>query len=127
MNKFSLIAITIATFALAMFETPALAQSPFAAEVDLRVTNQYRVNRDYFQERLLSVEAFQASAATGTLTIARVRAGRTNTVGTITLASSHGIYRTTNTVWLFRGDILKFTHSGGATSSVVEIVGELSP
>ena len=104
------------------------AATPFSVPINLNVTNAYEVGRDYSAEKLLSIEAFQASAATGTLTITRIHDTRTNTVGTITLASSVGLYRQniTNTLWLFRGDRLKFTYSGGATSSLLEVVGELS-
>lgn len=104
----------------------ASAVTPFASTVTINNTSgTYTNTRDYYAEKLVSVEAFNASATTGTVTITRIRDGRTNTVGSITLSSGAGIYRETNTTWLFKGDVLRMTHSAGATGSVIEITGEL--
>ncbi|HMO03903.1 MAG TPA: hypothetical protein PKC67_02550 [Kiritimatiellia bacterium] len=107
---------------------PAKAETPYTTKLDTRTTNEYRVTRDYASEKPLIIEAYQASAATGTITIARIREDRTNTMGSITLSGSAGVWRQTNAipVWLFRGDRLRFIYSGGATSSVNDITGDLS-
>jgi hypothetical protein len=104
----------------------AEAATPFTEDVNLAATNAYQVTRDYQAEKLLTVEAFGANATTGTVAFVRIREDRTNAVGSITLAGGAGVWRATNTVWLFRGDRLEFKHNAGATSSVVEITGELS-
>lgn len=114
--------------AIAISAVPVRAESPFTTKLDTRMTNEYRVTRDYSAEKPLIIEAYQASAATGTITIVRIREDRTNTMGSITLSGSSGVWRQTNAIptWLFRGDRLRFIHSGGATSSVNDITGDLS-
>ena len=76
-------------------------------------------------QKLISVEAFNANATTGTVTIARIAGTRTSTVGTITLSGSAGRLSVTNTVWVFPGDSLRATMTAGATNAVIEIVKEL--
>ena len=77
----------------------------------------YTNTRDYYAERLISVEVFgiQASTNGATGVVSRVRSGRTNTVGSIVISSGAGIYRETNTTYLFKGDVLRY--SGFGTNS----------
>jgi hypothetical protein len=58
--------------------------------------------------------------------VSRVRSGRTNTIATVAIASSAGIARETNTVYIFKGDQLKFTMTP-LTNVSIEITGELLP
>ncbi len=81
---------------------------------------------DYYAFRPVSVEAFQAGAATGTCTVTRIRAGRTNTVATVSIASNAGVSYITNTIYLFKGDQLVFTTSP-STNVVLEVTGEQLP
>lgn len=79
----------------------------------------YTNTRDYYAERLVSVEVFgiQASTNGATGVVSRVRSGRTNTVGSIVISSGAGIYRETNTTYLFRGDVLRYSGFGTNTGS----------
>jgi len=107
----------------------AMAEVPFLKTLTIADTSGSITNtRNYKAEQLLYVEVFDADAATGTVTITKVRNSRTNTVGTITLADNYGRYTHDNSVtpiWFFKGDVMTFTHSGGATASTVEVVGAL--
>jgi hypothetical protein len=81
---------------------------------------------EYYAFKLTSIEAFQAGEAASTCTVTRIRSGRTNTVATVDIASSAGVYYLTNTIYLFKGDKLKFTMNP-LTNVLIEITGEQLP
>jgi len=124
--KLNLQSCLILLFLLTALATQAPAFTPYREDaVDVSPTATYTYNRNFKVFKLVSVEAFNAGSATGTVTIARVSDGRTNTVGSITLSSNAGIHRETNTVYMFKGDQLTFTTSAPETSCEIEITGEL--
>lgn len=104
---------------------PAFAVQPFFETFNGYTTNQYQVTKANYKtaRRVKSIEAFGASAATSTVTLVRIRDGRTNTFGSITLASGAG--KATGDVWMTIGDIIRPQYSGGATAAVYEVHGEL--
>lgn len=104
----------------------AKAATPLFHTLNTATGSTLTIDQDYKSEQLVSIEAFSANATTGTITITRIRGTRTNQVGAITLSSSAGIYRDTNSVWLKNGDQLVHTHSAGATNAMIEIVTEIS-
>jgi|GEM_PF-2552366 len=107
----------------------ATAGTPSTETVTLGTTTgtgAYTNARDYVAVKLVSIEVFNSLASSSTVTVARVRSGRTNTVGSIALSSGAGIHRETNTIYLFKGDVLNFANST-ATGAVAEITGVLEP
>lgn len=83
----------------------------------------------YFNKgaRFIAVEYFQGLNATNTITLSRVRGTRTNTVCTTTLSGGTGVYREiTNSVYFFRGDLLKFS-SSVSTGTQAELTFVLEP
>ena len=77
--------------------------------------------------QLVKVEAFTANSVTGTVAVAQIAALCTNTVGSITLASSAGSI-TNLSLCVFPGDIFTFTHSGGgasATTATYRLTGQM--
>lgn len=127
--KLNLQSCLILLFLLVAAAISAMAAgTPYREDaIDVSPTETYTYNRNFKVFKLVSVEAFNAASATGTVTISRVTDDRTNTVGTITLSSNAGIYRETNTVYLFKGDQLVFTASAPETSVEIEITGDLLP
>lgn len=114
-----------------MIAAIALAATPFTETVTMNATTgtgSYINNRNYDTVKLVSIEVFQSLCATSTVTVARVRAGRTNTVATIALSSGAGIHRETNTIYLFKGDVLNFANvvpADVSATAVAEITGDL--
>lgn len=105
------------------------AANPLAETVTLGATTgtgSYTNERNYATMQLVSLEVFQSLSATSTVTVTRVRSGRTNTVAAIALSDGAGIYRDTNTTYLFKGDVLHFANST-ATGAVAEITTTLHP
>jgi hypothetical protein len=115
---------------VALMPAPAQAATPTAETVTLGAatgtgswTNQYYLTGAKF----IALECFNGMNATNLVTVKRVRGTRTNTVCAVRLASGAGVYReTTNTLYFFRGDVLRFT-SLIATGTTSELVFELSP
>ena len=114
---------------LAVVSPVVVAETPFAATVTLGTntgTGSYTNTRDYYAAQLVSLEVFQSLDLTSTCTVTRVRSTRTNTVAAIALTAGAGRYFETNTIYLFKGDVLNFANST-ATGAVVEITGKLHP
>ena len=109
---------------------PALAgDNPVTVPITLGTTTgtgAYTNTRDYTTMQLVSIEVFQSLDLTSTCTVTRVRSSRTNTVAAIALTAGAGRYFETNTIYLFKGDVLNFANST-ATGAVVEITGKLHP
>jgi hypothetical protein len=76
-------------------------------------------------QRLLTIEAFNANSATGTVTLSRISGTQTNTLGTITLAANAGLYTEASAIWLQPGDQIKAVLSNLATNCFLEITKEL--
>ncbi len=74
--------------------------------------------------KLVLFEAFNANAPTGTVTFTRISDTRTNSIGTITLASSAGRLNVATDVYVFPGDQVRAVLSGGATNIDLEFTGE---
>jgi hypothetical protein len=110
-----------------------IAANPLAEAVTLNAitgTGSYTNTRNYTTMQLVNLEVFQSLCATSTVTCTRVRSGRTNTVAAIALSSGAGIYRETNTVYLFKGDVLHFANvvpNDVSATAVVEITVNLQP
>lgn len=107
------------------------AANPLAETVTLGTTTgtgAYTNTRNYATMQLVKLEVFQSLDATSTCTVTRVRSGRTNTVAAIALTGGAGEYWETNTVYLFKGDVLNFANVNvTGTGAVVEITGNLHP
>ena len=121
------------SFVLALIAIAAIvvyADNPYTETVTLGATTgtgSYENTKDYTTMELVSLEVFNSSAATSTVTVTRVRSGRTNTVAAIELSAGAGIYRETNSPnYLFKGDVLNFANST-ATGAVAEITVKLHP
>jgi hypothetical protein len=89
-------------------------------------TAAFTNTRDYVAAKLVSIEFFNSADVVSTCTVTRVRSGRTNTVGSVALSDGAGIHRETNTIYLFKGDVLNFANST-ATGAVAELTFELLP
>jgi len=121
--------IAIVSLLLIAAAAIVLAATPFTETVTLGTTTgtgAYTNARDYVAVKLVTIEVFNSLASSSTVTVSRVRSGRTNTVGSIALNSGAGIHRETNTIYLFKGDVLNFANST-ATGAVAEITGVLEP
>ena len=106
---------------------PALAGPPICDTVTLGTSTgagSYTNSRDFYPIKVVSIETFGALSAASTVTVSRIRDTRTNTTCAIINASGAGVFYATNTLYLFKGDVLKFS-SSPATGAVAEIVGEL--
>ena len=121
------------SFVLALIAITAIvvyADNPFTETVTLGATTgtgSFTNTKNYAVMELISLEVFNSSAATSTVTVTRVRSGRTNTVAAIELSAGAGIYRETNSPnYLFKGDVLNFANST-ATGAVAEITVKLHP
>lgn len=130
MKRLSLNARCLTLYALMFCAAAAIAAiTPFTETVTLGTTTgtgSYTNARDYSAVKLVSIEVFNSLDSTSTVTVSRVRSGRTNTVAAIALADGAGVHRETNTIYLFKGDVLNFANST-ATGAVAEITGELMP
>jgi hypothetical protein len=107
----------------------ALAGTPFTETVTLGTTTgtgAYTNTRDYVAVKLVSIEFFNSSDLVSTCAVTRVRSARTNSVASVALSAGAGIHRETNTIYLFKNDVLKFANST-ATGAVAEITGILEP
>ena len=82
--------------------------------------------QDYYAFKLTSIEAFQAAAAATNCDVTRIRSGRTNTVASFAIASGAGVEYVTNTIYLFKGDMLTFTVLP-STNALIEVTGEQLP
>lgn len=80
---------------------------------------------DYYGLRLISVEVFDSGTTTNVVTVKRVRNNRTNTVSTVTCASSAGSDYPSNRIWAFKNDVLSFS-SSPATNYKAELTFELN-
>ena len=103
----------------------AQANTPFSKSVTITSTGSYTNSRDYAAEKILNIDIFNSTAASDTVTVTRVRSGRTNTVATITVTSGAGSWSNTNTVqrWNFKGDVFNFASTIGSNSTA-DITGE---
>ena len=104
-----------------------LASPPVTATVTLGTSTgvgSYTNSQDYYSVKLVSIETFGALSSASTVTVSRIRDTRTNTTCAIVNASGAGVFYATNTIYLFKGDVLKFV-SSPATGAVAEITGEL--
>jgi nanoRNase/pAp phosphatase (c-di-AMP/oligoRNAs hydrolase) len=122
------IPIVVSAFCL-LYSALLYASTPVAETVTLGTTTgtgNYTHSRDYVSLKLVSIEVFNSADLTSTCTVTRVRSGRTNTVAAIALSDGAGIHRETNTIYLFKGDVLNFANST-ATGAVAEITGVLEP
>lgn len=101
------------------------AGTPFTKSVTVTSTGSYTNSRDYAAEKILNIDVFGSTAASDTVTVRRVRSGRTNAVATIVVASNAGAWSNTNSVqrWNFKGDVFQFVSQVGSNSTV-EITGE---
>ena len=129
MSKQRKIALALAALLLAAVCGVIYAANPLAETVTLGTTTgtgSYTNTRNYVTMQLVNLEIFQSLNATSTVTVTRVRSGRTNTVAAIALTGGAGIYRDTNTTYLFKGDVLHFANSV-ATGAVAEITVNLHP
>jgi len=129
MSKQRKIAFALTALLLAAVCGVIYAANPLAETVTLGTTTgtaAYTNARNYATMQLVSIEVFQSLDATSTVTVTRVRSGRTNTVAAIALTAGAGIYRETNTTYLFKGDVLNFANST-ATGAVSEITVTLHP
>lgn len=128
MKKF--LKLSLAGLALCALAVCAVyADNPLAESVTLGTTTgtaAYTNARDYATLQLVKLEIFQSSDATSTVTVTRVRSSRTNTVAAIALTGGAGDYWETNTVYLFKGDVLNFANST-ATGAVCEITTKIQP
>jgi hypothetical protein len=101
------------------------AGTPFTKSVTVTSTGSYTNSRDYAAEKLLNIDVFNSTAASDTVTVTRVRSGRTNAVATIVVTSGAGSWSNTNAVqrWNFKGDVFNFSSTAGSNSAV-EVTGE---
>ena len=89
-------------------------------------SNSWTSTYGFQGQKLLTIEAFNGNLATGTVTLTRMRAARTNALGSITLSSGAGtVTVTTNNVWLWPGDKITALLSGGATNVDLEFTMDL--
>lgn len=127
---FKKISLVFAVFALLLIGAAVLvyADNPYTETVTLTAgSGSYENTKNYQTMELISLEIFNSLAATSTVTVTRVRSGRTNTVAAIALSGGAGIYRETNSPnYLFKGDVLNFVNST-ATGAVAEITVKLHP
>jgi len=125
------IAVLIGLVSVVSCLVSVFAANPLAEAVTLGAstgTGSYTNTRNYATLQLVSIEVFNSLDATSTCTVTRVRSGRTNTVAAIALTGGAGIYRDTNTTYLFKGDVLNFANvNETGTGAVVEITGNLHP
>ena len=127
-NKFGF-SVLIGLVSVVWCLVSVFAANPLAETVTLGTTTgtgSYTNTRNYVTMQLVNLEIFQSLNATSTVTVARVRSGRTNTVAAIALTGGAGIYRETNTIYLFKGDVLHFANSV-VTGAVAEITVNLHP
>lgn len=112
---------------IAIFASVTLAGTPKADTATISAGGWSWTNtEEYAAVKLISLEAFGMQPADSTQTVKRIRDGRTNTVGSIVGATGAGIYRETNTVYLFKGDVLVGS-GAGTNAGTVEVVGEELP
>lgn len=129
MKKFRIISLLILAVTLtAMIPMPVLAVTPNTVSVTVPTNGvaSWTNAQDYYAFKLTSIEAFQAGEAASTCTVTRVRSSRTNTVGTVEIASSAGVEYVTNTIYLFKDDVLTFTMDP-LTNVLIEVTGEQYP
>ncbi len=108
---------------------PLFADNPVAEVVTLAPTTGVGTTsntRDYATLELVRIDVYNSSAATSTVTVERVRSGRTNEVAAIALTAGAGSFVASNTVYVFKGDSLQFRNST-ATGAVAEVIGKLHP
>ena len=123
MNKFLAALAVLAVLSV----LSVLAGTPKAVPLTVGISGaaSFTNNTDYYGLRLISVEVFDSGTSNNVVTVKRVRNSRTNTVSTVTCASSVGSDYPSNRLWSFKGDRLDFS-SSPATNYKAELTFELN-
>lgn len=104
----------------------AQAVTPVAKTVTLtNGVGSYEFERDYYAFQIQAVDYYGLPAVTNTMTVSRIRNGRTNSFDTVTITTGRGVSYPTNKVWFFKGDVALFV-TAATNAASVEFVKELN-